>query len=75
MSSDLLEFLEEDPNKSSLMMEMKASGTAFISILPDDFERNINHYILEPNESGIKNAEMIIQGIQGWIDHIKETRQ
>ena len=59
MSTDLLEFLEEDPDASSLSMNMNFYGTAFISVLPSEEIPDRTYYILEPNESGIKNAEMI----------------
>ena len=73
MSADLLEFLDEDPNGTSLMMEMNANGTAFIEVLPQE-NSNTEYYILEPTELGISNAKKIIDGIQGWIEHIKDTR-
>ena len=70
MSSDFLEDVDCDSNDSTVRLEMKASGDAFL-YADGEYE---NFYHLPPNEIGWKNAEKIIFAINAWMKHTKNLQ-
>lgn len=67
MSSDFLDV--DDVNGSTVLLSMKASGDAFLTILGSENAE------LSPNETGWKNAEKIVEAIKAWIEHTKKINQ
>ena len=67
MSSDFLEYVDEDENRSTVRLTMKASGDAFLYA---DGETS-DYYHFAPNDHGWRNAEMIVAAINAWIEHTK----
>ena len=71
MSSDFLEDVECDG--SSVLLTMRASGFAQLTVLePDteDKEGRIASFPLTPNQLGLDNAEKIVTALKDWSNHI-----
>jgi hypothetical protein len=67
MSTDFLQ-VDDDANGVSVLLSMKASGDAFLTVQGDFF---CVYYHLPPNETGWRNAESIVDAIENWINHSK----
>jgi 16S rRNA C1402 N4-methylase RsmH len=68
MSSDFLEFLDDDENGSYVDLTMKASGHAFLYV---GNEEGSSFYHLSPDKQGWERAEMIVNAINAWMTHTK----
>ncbi len=69
MSSEFLE-VDVDSKGSIVLLSMKASGDAFLTVFGNG---NQEFYHLSPNEAGWRNAEIIASALIRWIDHTKQT--
>lgn len=78
MSSDYLENII-DNEKNIILLTMKASGFAQLTIMDDDkdgeIEGNIVSFNLTPDESGWNNAANIASALEAWIDHTKRIKK
>jgi len=77
MPSDLLEDVT-DHNGNSVFLEMKASGHAILSILGEDTTDDENSRVefhLMPNETGLRLAEQIEDGLRAWREQVDHLRQ
>lgn len=78
MSSDLIEDIE-DKKGASIMLAMKASGHAILTIMEENDihyemggEKLVADFRLPPTEDGIRLAEKIIAGLVEWQRVAKE---
>jgi len=67
MSSDLLEDVD-DKNGACVMLSMKASGYAHLTII-DNEDESID-FELEPNEIGLALAEKIENALRAWREQV-----
>lgn len=78
MSSDFL-YDVEDENKNVVLLTMRASGFAELTLMDDDkdgeIEGNIVSFGLTPDEFGWENAESIISALTEWVSHTKRISQ
>lgn len=70
MACDFLD-VDDDANGSSVLLSMKASGDAFLTIIGSE---NAEDYHLTPNEIGWKNACKIVDALKAWIDHTRTIK-
>lgn len=68
MSSDFLENVNNDENGTTVLLSMKVSGDAFLTISGEEDSR---WYHLSPNDIGWNNAEKIISALSAWVEHTK----
>lgn len=69
MSSNFLEFLEDDKHGHSVTLDMNAAYHAFLSVM--DKEGSCSSYHFTPDEEGRKRAKMIAQSLMFWVEHSK----
>ena len=63
-----MEDIDEDNNGSTVLLSMKASGDAFLTISGDEFS---GWYHLPPNSLGWENASKIADALKAWVEHTK----
>lgn len=68
MSSDYLEDVDDDHRGTTVLLSMKASGDAFLTVSGEEMS---NWYHLPPNETGWRNAERIASALKAWVEHTK----
>jgi hypothetical protein len=83
MSSDFLYDVEDDEN-NAVLLTMRASGFAELTIMEHDkliedtdiieTEGKIASLRLLPDESGWKNAEKIADALNSWVAHTKNLK-
>lgn len=85
MSSDLIQDLIQDniPDKNGvdILLTLYVGGLAHLTIMLPDRDENYNPievtpaeaitYVLTPDDTGMKNAETIMNALNHWIQHIK----
>jgi hypothetical protein len=71
MSSDILEYISDGIGLGSsyIGVNMHHNNTATITI--QNAHDNIATFNLYPTEDGVKNANIIIDALKEWLDHIK----
>lgn len=72
MSSEFLD-VDDDDNGTFVLLSMKVSGDAFLTV--SGMDENKNYYHFSPDETGWKNAEKIVMAINEWIRHTKSINR
>jgi hypothetical protein len=79
MSAELITENIEDKDGVSATLKMNVRGFAFLTLCGNEVGVNdgnvsMTSFALEPNEKGIYDAETIIEVLQEWLKHTRETK-
>jgi hypothetical protein len=75
MSSEMLDYVEDDEFNNTISFEMRASGYAFLTLIGDDdiSDCGSQTYCFQATEKDADKAVMIANALTSWAEHVKNV--
>ncbi len=79
MSSEYLEWLDDDEHGASVGLKMNAHGYAWLSVYNGQYGEmsvlGVEQYALSPDKKGWAAATMIAESLLEWVRHTKSIAE